>query len=44
MEKRETSSLVAETPCYEGAIERRNVVVVPGSVCTDGGERWSEVR
>lgn len=32
-----TSSLVAESPRYEGAIERRNVVVVPGSVCTDGG-------
>lgn len=36
--KRKTSSLVAESPSYEGAIERRNVVVVPGSVCTDGEE------
>lgn len=27
-----------------GSIERRNVVVVPGSVCTDGGEWWGEVR
>lgn len=44
MEKRETSSLVAESPRYEGAIERRNVVVVPGSVCTDGGRRCGEVR
>lgn len=41
--KRETSSLVAESPCYEGAIERRNVVVVPGSVCTDEGGRWGAV-
>lgn len=42
--KRETSNLVAESPCYEGAIERRNVVVVPGSVCTDGGGRWGEMQ
>lgn len=26
--KKETSSLVAESPCYEEAIERRNVVVL----------------
>lgn len=41
--ERETLSLVAESPCYEGPIERRNVVVVPGSVCTDRGGRWGEV-
>ena len=42
--KREILSLVADSPFYEGTIERRNVVVVPGSVCTDEGERWGEVR
>jgi len=40
--KWEKESLVAESPCYEGAIERRNVVVVPGSVAPT--ERGSGVR